>query len=134
MLLCDDDESIVSAHMRVLNEQGVRKVDKASDGLEVLKMFLDGELTKYELILLDYSMGFMDGTDAVKVMRFMKEKGIGERCGFNYEVMKRIVFASGAVEVVREVMGDKRGEFKYYNKPVCKRDLRKILKDCGVLK
>lgn len=134
VLLCDDDESILSAHTRILNERGVHKVDTIYDGLELVKMFLNGNVNEYDLILLDYSMKFMDGTDAVRIIRFMKESGIGGRCGFNYEVLNKITFASGALDVVRDIMDDKGGMFKYYNKPINKRDLKKILKDCHVIK
>ena len=134
VLLCDDDESIQHAHMRMLNERNIHKVDKVSDGLDLVKMFLNGELNGYDLILVDYSMSFMDGTDAVKVIRFMRDNVIGERCNFNYDVLKRIIFATGAMDVVKDVLNDKDGEFKYYNKPINKRDLKKILKECGVVK
>ena len=134
VLLCDDDESILSAHTRILNERGVHKVDTIYDGLDLVKMFINGNVNDYDLILLDYSMKFMDGTDAVRIIRFMKESGIGGRCGFNYEVLNKITFASGALDVVRDIMNDKGGMFKYYNKPISKRDLKKILKDCNVIK
>ena len=134
VLLCDDDESIQHAHMRMLNERNIHKVDKVSDGVDLVKMFLNNELNVYDLILVDYSMCFMDGTDAVKVIRFMRDNAIGERCKFNYDVLKRITFATGAMDVVKDVLNDKDGEFKYYNKPISKRDLKKILKDCGVIK
>ena len=75
----------------------------------------------YDLILVDYSMCYMDGTDAVKVIRFMRDNAIGERCNFNYDVLKRITFATGAMDVVKDVLNDKDGEFKYYNKPINKR-------------
>ena len=134
VLLCDDDESILSAHIRILNERGVHKVDTIYDGLDLVKMFINGNVNDYDLILLDYSMKCMDGTDAVRIIRFMKENGIGGRCGFNYEVLNKIIFASGALDVVRDIMNDKEGMFKYYNKPINKRDLKKILKDCSVIK
>ena len=131
VLLCDDDESIQHAHMRMLNERNIHKVDKVSDGLDLVKMFLHGELNMYDLILVDYSMCYMDGTDAIKVIRFMRDNAIGERCNFNYDVLKRIIFATGAMDVVKDVLNDKNGEFKYYNKPINKRDLKKILKEFG---
>ena len=134
VLLCDDDESIQHAHMRMLNERNIHKVDKVSDGLDLVKMFLNGELHGYDLILVDYSMCFMDGTDAIKVIKFMRDNAIGERCHFNYDVLKRIIFATGAMDVVKDVLNDKDGEFKYYNKPINKRDLKKILKDFGIIK
>ena len=134
VLLCDDDESIQHAHMRMLNERNIHKVDKVSDGVDLVKMFLNNELNVYDLILVDYSMCYMDGTDAVKVIRFMRDNAIGERCNFNYDVLKRITFATGAMDVVKDVLNDKDGEFKYYNKPINKKDLKKILKDCGVIK
>ena len=134
VLLCDDDKSILSAHTRILNERGVHKVDTIYDGLDLVKMFINGNVNDYDLILLDYSMKCMDGTDAVRIIRFMKENGIGGRCGFNYEVLNKIIFASGALDVVRDIMNDKEGMFKYYNKPINKRDLKKILKECSVIK
>ena len=134
VLLCDDDESILSAHTRILNERGVHKVDTIYDGLDLVKMFINGNVNDYDLILLDYSMKCMDGTDAVRIIRFMKENGIGGRCGFNYEILNKIIFASGALDVVRDIMNDKEGMFKYYNKPINKRDLKKILKDYSVIK
>ena len=134
VLLCDDDESIQHAHMRMLNERNINRVDKVSDGVDLVKMFLNNELNVYDLILVDYSMCYMDGTDAVKVIRFMRDNAIGERCNFNYDVLKRITFATGAMDVVKDVLNDKDGEFKYYNKPINKKDLKKILKDCGVIK
>jgi hypothetical protein len=38
------------------------------------------------------------------------------------------------MDVVKDVLNDKDGEFKYYNKPINKKDLKKILKDCEVIK
>ena len=93
-------------------------VEEAADGLEAVKKVRDAEPGHYDLILMDIQMPNMDGYEATRQIRKLKEKG-------RFDVPIIAVTANAFVEDRRSAM--EAGMDEHISKPIDIGELNKAI-------
>ena len=131
VLVVDDDENFQRSHKRVIENLGVDDVTCINDGLDLLMMFLKGELNNYDVIIMDNFMTYVDGTEAVRIIKTMKDMGIGKKKIFDYTVLQKIHIATSAQDLAMSCL-EQLDCIEFVEKPISKEAMVKILKKCSV--
>lgn len=100
VLVVDDDDLFLQYCLRILADQQVR-VDLASDGLLALEK---AQLFKYDVILLDVSMPYMDGLECLERLEKTESKAL-------------VIMVTGGGDVPTAVEAMKRGAADFIQKP-----------------
>ena len=131
VLVVDDDEHFQKSYKRVLESLGVDEVVCINDGLDLLVMFLKGELNNFDAIIMDNFMTFVDGTEAVKVIKNMKDMGVGKKNILDYGVLNKIHIATSAQDLAMSSL-EELSCIEFVEKPIGKEAMERIVKKCCV--
>ena len=131
ILVVDDDENFQKSYKRVLENLGVEEVVCISDGLDLLIMFLKNELNNYDAIIMDNFMTFVDGTEAVRIIKNMKDMGIGKKNVFDYGALNKIHIATSAQDLAMSSL-EELNCIEFVEKPIGKEAMERIVKKCYV--
>ena len=131
VLVVDDDEHFQKSYKRVLEGLGVEEVVCINDGLDLLVMFLKGELNNFDAIIMDNFMTFVDGTEAVRVIKNMKDMGIGKKNILDYGVLNKIHIATSAQDLAMSSL-EELSCIEFVEKPIGKEAMERIVKKCCV--
>lgn len=71
VLLVEDDRMLQKLHAQILRKSFGCKVDIADDGSTALEMLVDN---KYDLVLTDYFMPFLNGKELITILRMTGNK------------------------------------------------------------
>ena len=77
VLLAEDNDINAAVAIEILKSYGM-KVDWAKDGQEVVDKFLQSEMGKYDIILMDIRMPRLDGMQATRIIRGSSREGVDE--------------------------------------------------------
>lgn len=66
ILICDDDEALLSMVRFKLNRESIGEIDKAVDGREAMKLIKENN---YDLIITDIYMPFHSGLEIISYLR-----------------------------------------------------------------
>ena len=131
VLVVDDDEHFQKSYKRVLESLGVDEVVCINDGLDLLVMFLKGELNNFDAIIMDNFMTFVDGTEAVRVIKNMKDMGVGKKNILDYGVLNKIHIATSAQDLAMSSL-EELSCIEFVEKPIGKEAMERIVKKCCV--
>ena len=131
VLVVDDDENFQKSYKRVIENLGVDDVTCINDGLDLLMMFLKSELNNYDVIIMDNFMTYVDGTEAVRIIKYMKDMGVGKKKIFDYTILQKIHIATSAQDLAMSCL-EQMDCIEFVEKPISKEAMIKILKKCSV--
>ena len=94
-------------------------------------MFLKSELNNYDVIIMDNFMTYVDGTEAVRIIKYMKDMGVGKKKIFDYTILQKIHIATSAQDLAMSWL-EQMDCIEFVEKPISKEAMIKILKKCSV--
>jgi two-component system chemotaxis response regulator CheY len=100
VLIVDDDDMNVALLAMILEEEGIRNIDKAYDGVEALELFEEAlREAPYRAVFLDITMPGMNGLEVLKRIRRIEDDA-------NYSYRSIIIMATGdtATETIVKTM------------------------------
>lgn len=126
ILLVDDEEAIRKSLKRLISEYSKTvTIEEASDGLDVLHMFLNRETSSFEWIIIDNEMTYLNGTDLVTILEFFCSHNFFQKCTLDTTILRRLVISTGNENNVRYKLTNQN--IRIQSKPIDKAFLKELL-------